>query len=382
MKRFNMLLSILLIIAAMAILPGCGGSSLGGGSSSRDTDGGSGSGGDGTGPVKLLFTGDVMLSRNVAELVYEKGGGDYSWPFLKIADFLNDADLTISNLEGPISDKGSEYLKSAPWFRAEPEAVNGLNYAGIDIVSLANNHIFDYGREAMEDCFGQLERAGIRYMGAGMTREEAYAPVIVNINGLKIAFLAFTNHGDASWQAEVDYYTTLEELLAQVPSIGDLFLQAQVLTHLMTMPIPVTEESSGVAWLYIKQLERAIYKAREEADIVIVSLHFGEEYAEDISTAQDRYAHLAIDRGADMVVGHHPHVTQPIMVYMGKVIAYSLGNFVFDQRESYEAGTTMGLVLEVNIEDKKIQNVEGHYTQIIEEEWQTQLTPFEYGDLD
>ena len=106
MKRFNVLLSILLIIVAMAIVPGCDGSSLGGGSNSRDTDGGSGSSGDGTGPVKLLFTGDVMLARNVAKLVYEKNGGDYSWPFLKIADFLNDADLTISNLEGPISDKG------------------------------------------------------------------------------------------------------------------------------------------------------------------------------------------------------------------------------------------------------------------------------------
>jgi poly-gamma-glutamate synthesis protein (capsule biosynthesis protein) len=267
-------------------------------------------------PITLIFVGDIMLDRGVKFMVEKYGGGDYKFLFSKITDELKRADVLFGNLESIISNKGKK-VGSIYSFRAEPEAIEGLKFAGFDILSVANNHIFDYGREGMEDSFKRLKEAKIDFVGGGFNEKEAFAPAIKKINGIKIAFLAYTNLGSEYWSAKGN--------------------------------------RSGIAWLTAENLKKGIKEAKENADLVIVSMHFGKEYKRELNSEQKYFAHLAIDSGADLVIGHHPHVVQEIENYKGKYIAYSLGNFVFDQTFSQE--TMKGRLLEVLLKNGKITKV-------------------------
>lgn len=265
--------------------------------------------------ITLIFVGDIMLNRGVEWSVKKYGQGDFKFPFLEIANFLQEADILFGNLEGPISDKGVK-VGSIYSFRNDPKAIDGLTYAGFDILSVANNHIFDYGREAMEDTFLRLKEAEIDYVGGGFSEAEAYSPIIKEAEGVRIAFFAYTNLGTEYWSARGN--------------------------------------RSGIAWLDEK-IPEDIKKAREQADIIIVSLHFGEEYWSFSTPEQKYFARLAIDSGADLVVGHHSHVIQEVENYKQGYIAYSLGNFIFDQGFSKE--TMEGFLLEVIIEKDRVKKV-------------------------
>jgi len=282
-------------------------------------------------PITLIFVGDIMLDRGVEWAIQKYGQGDWKFPFLKISSDLRGADILFGNLEGPISDKGVR-VGSIYSFRNDPKAIEGLEFAGFDILSVANNHIFDYGRAAMEDTFKRLKEVEVDCLGGGFNEKEAYSPRIKEIKGMKIAFLAYTNLGTPYWSAK--------------------------------------GERSGIAWLNKENLEKGIKKAKENADLVIVSMHFGEEYQSKSNLEQKYFAHLAIDSGADLVIGHHPHVVQEvdeqssssrfanarvIEKYKEKYIAYSLGNFIFDQNFSEE--TMKGLMLKVSIKNAKIDKV-------------------------
>jgi poly-gamma-glutamate synthesis protein (capsule biosynthesis protein) len=177
--------------------------------------------------------------------------------------------------------------------------------------------MLDYGRAAMTDTFLRLKESGIDYVGAGFDGNEAYSSKIKDINGTKIAFLAFTNLGVPSWEAATD--------------------------------------KSGMALFSKDKLEGAIKNAKNRSDLVVVSFHFGDEYKTFPTQEQKTIAHLAIDSGADLVVGHHPHVIEPVEEYKGKYIAYSLGNFVFDQNFSDE--TMKGLMLKVIVENGIMKEV-------------------------
>jgi poly-gamma-glutamate capsule biosynthesis protein CapA/YwtB (metallophosphatase superfamily) len=266
--------------------------------------------------ASLVFVGDIMLDRGVEWQIEKNGNNDFRFPFLKIAEELQKADILFGNLEGPISDKGQK-VGSIYSFRMEPQALDGLTFAGFDVLSLANNHILDYTRLAMEDTFSRLREADIYYVGAGLNETEAYSPLIKDINGTKIAFLAFTNLGPASWEAK--------------------------------------ENRSGMALVGKERLEDAIKNAKSKSDLVVVSFHFGDEYKSSPTEEQKTIAQLAIDSGADLVVGHHPHVIEPVEEYKGKYIAYSLGNLVFDQ--SFSEETMKGLILKVIVENGEIKKV-------------------------
>jgi len=265
--------------------------------------------------ITIFAVGDIMIDRGVEYAIKKEGRGDYRFPFLKITDYLEKADILFGNLESVISDNG-EKVGSIYSFRADPKAIEGLTFAGFDVLSVANNHIFDYGRLAMEDSLKRLKSAGIDYVGAGFNEEEVRAGIIKEIKGTKICFLAYTNKGSEHWQAG--------------------------------------ENSSGISWLD-DRIAEDIKKAKEKSDLVIVSMHFGDEYQSEQNKEQEYFAKLAIDSGADLVLGHHPHVVEPVEKYKQGWIAYSLGNFVFDQNFSKE--TMEGLLLEVIIENKKIQKV-------------------------
>lgn len=265
----------------------------------------------------LIFVGDIMLSRNIGKLMLEND--NWSYPFLKISDILGDADITFGNLEGPISNRGIK-VGSIYSFRADPRSVEGLVYSGFDILSVANNHIWDYGVDAFTDTLKVLKDSGISYVGGGSSYEEAHKPIIMETKGTKVAYLAYTN---------------------LLPS----FLGAK-------------DAKLAVAFPDMEQMMIDVQKARDRADVVAVSFHWGYEYKTHHNPYQEGLAHAAIDAGADLVVGHHPHVVQDTEKYGGGYIAYSLGNFVFDQNFSEDTGS--GLMLRVIIRDKKIAEIERH----------------------
>jgi len=283
-------------------------------------------------PVRVLFAGDIMLSRLVENRMYVKD--DFTFPFLKIGEFLSRADITFGNLESPISKRG-ELSGSKYSFRAEPKVIGGLELAGFDVLSLANNHIWDYGKEALEDTIYLLNFNGIDTVGAGRDEREANSPIVKEVRGEKIAFLAFT-----------DLYPENLEARGELAGISDFKLET------------------------LKDNIRRI-KETGEAGAVVVSFHSGEEYKPAPSEIKREKYRDIIEAGADLVVGHHPHVRQEIEKYMGGWIAYSLGNFVFDQDWSEE--TMQGLILEAMIKNGEVISVRGIPIKI-NEDFQPEMT--------
>jgi poly-gamma-glutamate synthesis protein (capsule biosynthesis protein) len=261
----------------------------------------------------LIFVGDVMLSRGVGGKMNAKR--DWGYPFRRVSGVLQGADLAYCNLECPISDRGRD-LHHLYSFRADPRALEGLKAAGFTIVSEANNHAYDWGPAALLDTLGRLHTVGIRTVGAGESTLEAHHPTVVDLGGLRVAFLAYVNIDPQNAAAGV--------------------------------------HRPGVAWLDIEQVVADIRFARNLADLVVVCPHWGVEYVPIPSRQQEELARKMIEAGADLIVGSHPHVVQPLVQYRGRWVAYSLGNFVFDQRDP---ATHRGLLLKVTVRDKKIAEV-------------------------
>ncbi|MBU2592785.1 MAG: CapA family protein [Patescibacteria group bacterium] len=237
--------------------------------------------------IVIAAVGDLGLGREVNWQI--KTRQDPNFPFLKTAEILKEANLAVANLESPLI-KNCLPTRTGMKFCASPELVEGLVFAGIDLVNLANNHTDDYGQEGFEQTLEALNDYRIGYFGSGTIGRR-------DIDGRRIAFLGFD-----------DTVQPTEE-----------------------------EEVAG-------QTE----KSKKESDLVIVSFHWGVEYQKTPSQRQKELAHLAIDHGADLVIGHHPHVLQPIEYYQGKLILYSLGNFVFDQMWSRE--TRIGAIALITFE--------------------------------
>lgn len=260
----------------------------------------------------LIFVGDIMLSRSVDIRIRQKGG-DYTYPFWNVADALNKADLVIGNLENPISSRG--YNQGSIYsFRAKPEAIEGLSFASFDVLSLANNHIWDWGRDALIDTVTLLEEAGIDSVGAGENYEEANRPILREVRGEKIAILAYTN--------------------------------------LLPETMEATATTPGLSDFDIPKIMQTARELKTQGYLVLVSLHWGEEYEPQSNSIQQEIARGLIDAGVDIVVGHHPHVAQELEQYANGWIAYSLGNFVFDQDFSPE--TMKSVALKVELEEGKI----------------------------
>lgn len=254
----------------------------------------------------LAFMGDVMFDRGVKTSVYKNWNGDYSKLFENLTS-LHEADISFVNLEGPISDQGKN-VGSKYSFRFEPKVKDALKTGGIDIVSFANNHVGDWSMTAFKDTLTHLQSVGILFTGAGETKSEASKVTIIEAQGIKVGFLGFSDVGPNWLEAKED---AAGQLLASDPN-----------------RISYIEE------------------AKEKVDILVVSYHWGDEYKEH-NTRQKELAYSSIDAGADLVIGHHPHVIQALESYKGGLIAYSLGNAIFDQHFSEE--TMEGMLLEVTV---------------------------------
>ncbi len=240
--------------------------------------------------VSFCAVGDILLDRDVKKVI-EKNGIEF--PFKNIASIISKNDLAFFNMECPLANEGDGYSINKRYsFRAEPEYINGLKYAGFNIASVANNHTIDFGKSGLLKTIEILNTDSIYTIGGGKNQDEAFKPLLIERNGETFAFFGM-----------------LEFLLE-----GTTFNENQ--------PYP--------AYGQIDRLCKEIRLINSNIDNIIVSFHWGQESAVIPTARQIEYAHKIVDAGADLVIGHHPHVLQSIETYKGKLILYSLGNFVFD----------------------------------------------------
>ncbi|MDT9724933.1 CapA family protein [Xylanibacillus composti] len=251
--------------------------------------------------VRLAFVGDVLLGSTVSGLLENYG---YDYPYTHVKELLQKPDLTVANLETPITDRGEPVDKTYV-YRSSPQALPAFKEAGFDVVNLANNHILDFGAEGLLDTLQYLKEAGIYHVGAGKNGQEAFAPVYVDQDGIRVAFLGFSHVvPTVDWKAR----NMSEREPTGHPGVAD--------TYDYTRPV------------------ETIAKASEQADLVIVLVHWGVEREESPRPYQVDLARRYIDAGADLIVGSHPHVLQSFEQYNGKWIAYSLGNFIFTTNDN------------------------------------------------
>jgi poly-gamma-glutamate capsule biosynthesis protein CapA/YwtB (metallophosphatase superfamily) len=252
--------------------------------------------------TRLVFGGDVILARGVADAAHRKN--DFASPLRDMADLFSKADIAFVNLESPFWDK-KPYGTSELIFRAEPESIAALKNAGIDVVSTANNHARDCYDFGVGFTLAWLKQNGIAVAGSGENAEAAHAGAVLERNGWRFGFLGYTFDQSNGNHSDID---------------------------------------PRIAMLDAAQMRRDVALLKRRAEVVIVSMHAGAEYWTHVHPIQTAFAHAAIDAGARVVVGHHPHVVQPVERYKNGVIFYSLGNLVFDQRRKE---TQEGLVAEV-----------------------------------
>lgn len=247
--------------------------------------------------VSFCAVGDILLDRGIRKKI-KQNSVDY--PFENVGEFLNGFDLAFCNLECPVSARGASTGKIY-CFRADTNFFTGIKNAGFNIFSLANNHTIDWGRKACMDTKEIIEKHNLYAVGAGKDQKEARKPVIIRMNGLRFALFAYVG----------------------LPLKGLIW----------------PETKPGPAQATIEEIIAEIKKIREQVDFVVVSLHWGLEYQHKPMANQSEWAHKIIDAGADLVIGHHPHVLQSIEVYKNRFILYSLGYFVFDQHKLYQRQT-------------------------------------------
>ncbi len=253
-----------------------------------------------TGPpvdtINLVMVGDIMLSRNVADYVAKHAANDFAFPFRNVAVFLKAADIATGNLETPVSGRGKKLDKTYV-FNAPPEAMAGIKGSGLRTLCLANNHILDYGEEALNDTVAGLDKSEISHYGLSDDGGPGQRPVIIACKGLKFGFLAYAD-------------------------IANSYSYPGVYKGFKFRPAEARPE------FIISDVE----KLKPEVDVVVVALHWGIEYQDTPNEHQRTLARSLIDAGVKVVTGHHPHFLQSIERYKDGIIFYSLGNFVFDQR--------------------------------------------------
>lgn len=240
--------------------------------------------------VTLNFAGDVIFSGKVGELLQNKG---YGYSYSALDGMFKKDDLTVVNLETPITTGGVGAANKQFVFKGPPEALDALKDAGVDAVNLANNHTLDQGEEGLLDTLGYLKEREISYVGAGKDSKEAFTAQYFERNGIKIALIGFTRViPQSDWMAGTEK-----------PGVASVY-----------------DSTEGL---------KAIAAAQKQADLVVVVVHWGKERMTQYDSTQQTLGRSFIDAGADLVMGGHPHVLQGIEPYKGKWIAYSTGNFIF-----------------------------------------------------
>ena len=252
--------------------------------------------------ITLGFAGDINFSEDWPTMQYLKTTPDGLIDCIspELIRLTNSYDLFMPNNEFTYSTRGTAMTGKAYTFRADPSRIEMLKALGTDLVLLANNHVYDYGKDAFLDTLDTLDQAQISYVGAGRTLSDAASPVYFTINGVKIAYVAAS-------RAEKNIMT---------PQAG--------------------ENSPGILRTYDPTLFlEEIQTAAANSDYVIANVHWGTEYDNNVNSIQRELADKIIKAGADAIIGTHPHVLQGIEFIDGKPVMYSLGNFWFNEKTLY-----------------------------------------------
>lgn len=261
--------------------------------------------------LRLAAVGDINLGRRLA--AEHLAQGDTLYPFALLLDQLRRPDILFGNLESPIAPTTRVPETAGMVFTAPRLAARSLALAGFDIVSTANNHAWDGGRAGVEETMHRLSRAGVAFVGMGFGRPMAERPVILRCRGWRVAFFAVTRAWNAAPQG---FY---EHAGAGYVAWGD----------------------PGWVFAAIRR-----FKERGQADLVVVSVHGGEEYVDAPAPGYRAFLEGLVDAGADLVLAHHPHVLQPVIWRNGKPIVQSLGNFIFHQERPW---TDLSAILQIAV---------------------------------
>jgi len=239
-----------------------------------------------------------------------------SFPFRGIRPLVQKADLAFANLECPLSGRG----RILGMFRADPVYTEGLKEAGFGVVSVANNHMFDAGEQGFKETLEHLDRVGIPYTGGGRNLAQARQPVVKEVKGCRIGFLAYTQFSDNGFACDLS-----------------------------------SEDGAGILPFSMPIILEDIQKNRDGVDILIISLHWLSANTPFIHKKATECAHQILDAGADIIVGHHPHVYKAVEIYKGKPIIYSLGNLIFGHSQTHWGHNLIALA---SVSKKRIQELE------------------------
>jgi poly-gamma-glutamate synthesis protein (capsule biosynthesis protein) len=264
--------------------------------------------------ITLVAVGDIMLAHRLKPFIEEHGP---SYPYKYTACIFKEADISFANLESPLSTEGKPVPDKEYTFRAHPKAAEGLKDVGFDVLSLANNHILDYGEGALFETIEVLDNRMIFHIGAGKNIFEAREPVILKVKNKKFGFLAYSNTFPKRFWAE--------------------------------------EDKTGTAYGKFSSVKKDVKELKEKVDFLIVSFHWGNEEEISPQEYQRNLAHLAIDQGADIILGHHPHTLSGIETYRNGIIIYSLGNFAFG---SYSEKAKESAIFRFYFSKDKLQKLE------------------------
>jgi len=266
--------------------------------------------------ISLIAVGDIMLGGTAEEILIRE---DYDYPFRHVKKQLSGADVVIGNLEGPLTSNcenspdspAKEYIFRSPADKVAP----ALKKAGFNLLNLANNHILDYGEEDMHDTINALQQQGIATVGVGMNLDQARAGTIMK-----------TPHGDIGF-----------------------------LSYSLTFPESfwATKDKPGTAFGHEQQIREDVQRLKKQTGLVIVSFHWGREKTTELRPYQPTLGRAAIDAGATVVLGHHPHVLQAIEQYNDGLIIYSLGNFVFG---SYSQEARHSVIAEITLHNQQFHS--------------------------
>lgn len=267
--------------------------------------------------ISVVVVGDMMFGPDVSKIVDREGS---TVPFADTIEYLKNADVTFGLLEGGIGTSGEAVENLEHSFRSKPSAARGLANAGFDIVSIATPHIMDYGEPGFLDTMEYLSWYGLKYVGGGKNVEEARKPVVLSAGNKKVAFLAY--HRGKQFD-----------------------------------PLFAGSNKPGPALSIYGELEKDVAAAKEQADFVIASIHWGipMQKLEGLTSHQKLYAQKLIDSGADVVLGQWLHTLQGIEIYKGKPVAYSLGDFIYG---TYAKETPVGFILKFVFSSDEILRME------------------------
>ena len=274
---------------------------------------------DETPTVRLMAVGDVMLGWEVGRRIVRNGP---AWPWRGVQGYFDAADLVVGNLECVIARGGEKWPTKRVHLRAPLRATQSLVAAGFDVVSVANNHSFDFGAGPFLSTLARLDANGVRHAGGGVDAGAARDAEVVSANGLKIAFLGYL----LPMALRPDFHSSEWQATDSTPGLA------------IGTPAAVAED---------------VALARQFADLVIVMVHGGRELRSEPDSAQRGFAQAAVDAGAALVLGHHPHVLQGYTAAGSSLIAYSLGNFVFSR---FDGAANDSAILDVTLSEDGVQS--------------------------